>query len=241
MKRKPFLILAAMLCLLYSCAGTTQAADVAQPQMRIVAPNEVAAGDLVVLRTEVPEGAGLSWAISPAEAASRFYVDTQKRTAVFASRTRGVYIFALAVAVDGEATCLVHVLNNGLGPGPEPEPEPDPEPEPNPEPGRRFVMVVHESADRTVQQASTLMGLRDYLQAKKHEYRFVDPDIKNRDGKMPEWFTGYLPLINKSKIKGAVLVVGVLSKDGGTASQITVEPLPKTAAAAIEAVKQKGG
>jgi len=236
MNRKAFLILAVVLCLLYSCTAATQAAE--KPQMRIIAKNEVAAGDLVVLRAEVPEGAGLSWAISPAEAVARFYVDTQKRVAVFASRTKGTYIFALAVAVDGEATCLVHVLQNGLGPGPEPEPEP--EPEPNPEPGRRFVMVVHETADRTAAQASTLMGLRDYLQAKKHEYRFVDPDIKG-DGKVPDWFKGYQPLIDKSKIKGAVLLVGVLSKDGSTASQISVEPLPKTAAAAIEAVKQRGG
>ncbi len=250
MNRKTFLFFAVLLCLVYTCARTTQAAT-PQPQEepRIIAPNEVAAGDLVVLRTEVPDGAGLSWAISPAEAVAMFYIDSDKRTAVFASRTKGTYIFALAVAVDGKATCLIHVLNNGLGPGPEPEPEPDPEPdpepEPNPDPGKRFVMVVGETADRTAAQAATLMGLRDYLQTKKHEYRFVDPDIVGRDGKMPEWYAGYVKYIDAAKEKNgdvsAWLLVGELSADGKTASGIWVAPLPATAAAAIESVKQRGG
>ena len=118
------------------------------------------------------------------------------------------------------------------------------------------------------------MGLRDYLQAKKHEYRFVDPDIKNRDGKMPEWFTGYVKYLDAAKEKKyttitmvpdvkslaagkikaverekeisgedipAWLLVGELSADGKTASGIWVAPLPATAAAAIESIKQRGG
>lgn len=231
------------LCLLYNCQATMQAADGPVPvaeEMRIVGPGEVLAGDLVVLNAKVPENAGLDWAISPPEAAARFYVDSNKRTSVFASRAKGVYIFALAVAVDGEAKCLVHILHNGVGPGPEPDPEPEPDPIP-PVPGKRFVLVVSETGERSGALAATLMGLRGYLQDKDHEFRFVDPDFEDRGGKTPVWYEAYSEYIEKAEIKGPALVIGVLSKDGKTVDQIFARALPKTAAAAIEAVKAKGG
>lgn len=251
-RTKAYIIISVLLCLAYSCQPTSQAADIRPTaksivvkKMRIVGPNEVMAGDLVELNADVPDDAGLDWAISPPEASSRFYVDTNKRTAVFASRTKGVYIFALAVATNGEAHCLIHVLQNGVGPGPEPDPDPDPEPDPDPdptpEPGKRFVLVVSETGERTAEQASTLMGLRDYLQTKKHDFRFIDPDFENREGERPKWFDRYAEHIEKAEIKGPALVIGVLSEDGKTVVQIFAQELPVTAAAAIEAVKAKGG
>ena len=254
----------ACLCLLYICQQTILGADakapvakpvtVAKPVVvvnkpialigpRIVGPNEVAAGDLVILNAQVSGNAGLDWAISPPEAKSRFYVDSNHKVALFASRTKGTYIFALAVATDGKAVCLIHVLSNGVGPGPEPDPEPDPDPnpDPTPDPGKRFVMVVSETGERTVAQAATLMGLRDYLQEKKHDFRFVDADIADREGKTPQWFEHYVTYIDKAKIEGPALVVGVLSSDGKSVTQVYAEAMPKSAALAIAAVKKKGG
>ena len=246
-----FLLAAACMCLLYNCQPTTQAADAEKPQaamvadLNIVGPSESFAGDLIVLHASVPESAGLDWAISPPEAASRFYVDSNKRSAVFASRTKGVYIFALAVAVDGKAKCLIHVLHNGVGPGPEPDPDPyprpDPDPDPTPEPGKRFVLVVSETGERTPEQAAVLMGLRGYLQDKGHGFRFLDPDVTDSEGNPPKWFESYAEHIAKAKIEGPALVIGVFSEDEKSVTKIYAETLPTTAEAAIEAVKAKGG
>jgi hypothetical protein len=230
------------------------------PDYRIVAPDETDAGEIVILDLVAPEGASIDWRIAPPEAVAKWYVDTDRRTVVFATRARGEYVFAAAVAVEGEATCLIHTLRNGIGPepepgpDPEPEPDPDPEPDPQPEPGKRFILVVLESGTQTPQQAAVLMGLRTYLLEKGHEFRFVDPDLKDRRGQTPDWFrpyvadiqevTGVEQICNASgctiNLTKPVMVIGVLNPDRTVPRRWAIE-LPGTPAEAVQAVKERGG
>lgn len=223
-----------------SCFATDPVVD-QPPVIEIIGPDEVDAGDLVILTADVPDGADLDWKITPPEAVSRMYVDTSGKTAVFSARAKGQYVFSLAVAHENQATCVVHVLQNGVRPDPEPEPEPEPDPEPNPEPGKRFVLVVAESETQDPDRAAVLMAVRDYATEKGHSFRFTDPDAKDRDGKIPTWFAAYAKIIGDAKISGPVMVVGALDASGKSVTKTWVVPLAETPEAAVEAIKQHGG
>ena len=162
------------LCLLYNCTPTTQAygatKEQAEPppvELQIIGPGEVQAGDLAIFHAQVPDDVDLDWQISPDS--KGFYVDSNKRTALFASRTKGKYTLALAIATpEGKATCLIHVLQNGVGPDPDPDPDPDPN-------SKWQVMFFHESDDLdnyTKEQRRMLAGLtfRTELQGKGHMF-----------------------------------------------------------------------
>ena len=211
-------------------------------QHGIVGPNESTPGDLCVFHANVPEGASVAWQIDPPEAAARFAVDTGGRVAYFASSQKGRYVIFLAASVDGKAVAYTHVLVQGKpGPDPEPDPKPDPDPDPEPEPGRRFVLVLAETGDRTAEQASLLMGLRGYVKG-KHDFRFIDPDAKNAAGKTPDWLQGYIDQVKAARVDFPALVVGVFKQNSDAeVSRVFVDPLPKTAAEAIVIVKGHGG
>jgi hypothetical protein len=97
----------------------------------IQGPADSAAGDLVFLQVVgLPEGADVSWEIAPPVAARRYAPVNGRRAVVFAAREpMRVYFFA-AVAIDGRAIALQHILDNGEA-GPDP-PEPDRNPYPAP-------------------------------------------------------------------------------------------------------------
>ena len=245
-----FTVVLLLLCLLYSCQPTTQAADAeikAQPptpllQNQIIGPNESTPGDLCVFHAEVPEGASLAWRIDPPEAAARFAVDTGSRAAYFASALKGRYVIFLAAAIDGEAVALTHVLTQGEpGPDPDPKPDPDPDPGPDPEPGRRFVMVIAETENRTAARASLLMGLRVWL-SDRHDFRFVDPDAKDAKGDTPVWLQSYIDRLAAAKISVPALIVAAYAENSDTeVTHIFCAPLPKTVDEAIAIIKKHGG
>ena len=120
-------------------------------------------------------------------------------------------------------------------------PEPEPDPIPPPTPGKRFVLIVSESGDRTPDEASTLMGLRVYLQEQKHDWRIEDPNLVDKSGKVPAWFAAYLAQIQKANVPLPALVVGVPSDKGGETAIVSITPMPDSADKAIAAVKAAGG
>jgi len=127
-------------------------------------------------------------------------------------------------------------------PDPNPDPDPDPEPDPDPPiPGPRFVLVVHESLDRTPQDVLTLKTLRGYLEDRKHLYRFIDKDLKDAEtGQPAEWLRPYIEAI---AVAGLSLPVLVVDEDGDRKQgfdNVHAVPLPN-GADSVQFVKKHGG
>ena len=227
MKRQIYLMVLAFLMLVMPTGYAAGIKGTGPPvgEMKIAGLEECQPGDLVVLEANVPEGASLDWLMTP-KLNSSFYIDTDKRTFVFASRKKGVYIFALAVAVEGKATCLIHVLKNGVGPDPNP-PDPDP-PEPDPVPDQKYqVFFFHDSNDLdnyTQDQRIMLVGLKfeEDLEKKGHNYlRSISRNSITETGKVnPELANWWRAAENTG-----LPCVAFAPLNGG---KITVKPLPKT-------------
>jgi len=67
-----------------------------------------------------------------------------------------------------------------------PDPDPDPIPPPPPEPGKRWIIIIEESSERTPQFASMLVDAqnvwRGYVKSSGHQFRLWDKDVVPRDG-----------------------------------------------------------
>ena len=100
----------------------------------------------------------------------------------------------------------------------------DPRPFPPPTPGKRKVIILEESQDRTPAQAKIILSskLRKYLESKKHQFRVTDVDNVPR-GNVPR---SPLPLL--------------IIEDGG-GNPIYSGALPKTVEDTIETIKAHGG
>lgn len=121
-------------------------------------------------------------------------------------------------------------------------PDPDPEPDPDPTPGPRFVLIVHESAERTVEMVVSLGQLRSYLEGKQHSYRFEDKDLKDAaTGQPAVWLQPYLRKIKTAKLKLPVIVVDGDGDRQQGFDEIYIEAMPGTGVKAIEIVKKYGG
>lgn len=82
----------------------------------------------------------------------------------------------------------------------EPGPDPDPDPEPEPGPGpveTMFGVLVEETDDRDtlppeVVKAIMSEKVRNYMDENGHQFRVVDKDIKDPDGKIPADIASFL-------------------------------------------------
>lgn len=125
--------------------------------------------------------------------------------------------------IDEQATFRV------LG-APQPDPDPEPEPDPTPPPpGPRWLIWVEESSERTAEQAAVIRSrtLQTYLGQHKHTMLVVDKDQRRAD---------LNPYIDRA---GDELPrVFVVAAEGKVLHEGSV---PKTAAAAVELLKEHGG
>ncbi|MHA2101333.1 MAG: PKD domain-containing protein [Candidatus Kariarchaeaceae archaeon] len=107
----------------------------AEPVAKIVGPEEVEPGNLVILRTEGTVGSGHQWLIIPESAKGSFFpaVDSSgNHVVLFANSRPGVYTFVLGVA-EGDVSALAkHTLKQG-------KIIPDPDPNPSPKPVASFI------------------------------------------------------------------------------------------------------
>jgi hypothetical protein len=136
------------------------------------------------------------------------------------------------------------VVNTKGAPVPPPDPDPNPGPTPPPIVGFRTVLIVHESGELSPAFAQQLESVREYTSSQAHIKRtkFLDPDLKDMDQKTPEWFQGYLDLIQKNSLHLPVLMVGVLSdQPDRPLAQLFAEELPDTTEDIILAIKKYGG
>ena len=165
--------MAASVCLLLSAIASISSADW---QLAVDGPNEVRAGELVVLSAECEVGSlepgekttpNFVWQVLPPDSATNcFRVCDDGRTLVFASRQIGCYHFVLA-ASDGETLQMVtHTLFN-LGeqqkPIPLPPPDPEPEPQPPPEPPREFQSLTDWAAQKTTSLVTSDFFVREKM------------------------------------------------------------------------------
>ncbi len=150
---------------------------------------------------------------------------------LFAGTTAGPRTFIVQVPVNGADPFVVLTFDYG---GPSPNPTPPP---PVPTPDNLAIVVVGETTQRTAAQATTMLGLRKYLDSRpKLWWRIVDPDIKDsQTNQTPEW---YLPI--QAALKGKQLpVVVVGSRDlQGVVVVVAVDALPPTATEAVALVKR---
>jgi len=167
---RPYAMAAGICLLLTALTSMTSAAW----QLTIDGPNEVRAGELVVLNAECGVGSlesgekatpNFVWQVLPPDSATNcFRVCDDGRTLVFASRQIGCYHFVLA-ASDGETLQMVtHTLFN-LGeqqqPIPLPPPDPEPDPEPQPEPPREFQTLTDWAAQKTTSLVASDFFVRE--------------------------------------------------------------------------------
>ena len=175
--------MAAGVCLLLT--AITSCASAAW-QLAIDGPNEVHAGELVILSVEdgsrlspktgdsfgetvLPDASSLkayasfAWQVLPPDSTtSCFHVCDGGRTLVFASRQAGCYHFVLA-ASDGETLQMVtHTLFNlGEQQKPVPLPPPDLEPEPQPEPQHEFLALTDWATQKTASLVTSDFFVRE--------------------------------------------------------------------------------
>jgi hypothetical protein len=165
--------------------------------------------------------------------------DTKK--AVVIALTPGRYRLLAVSAKDGTpsdfAECAVVI--GGVVPVP-PGPSPPPVP-PDPTPaGLRELVVIRETADSTPQQARLLTTLRTgafdtYLRSKGHRLYVLDDDSVGSDGRPSPLVEAWKPIV--AGIPMPVLVIVEPKTRGVLAKQ----PLPESADAVLELLKQHGG
>lgn len=219
------------------CSAVCQAAEPkATASAVIVAPNEVAPGDLLVLDASSSDAASFEWRVYPTK--TILPVDAKKRC-VFASGQPGEYLFILATAKGDAVAIAEHKVRVGQ-PGPTPIP-PGPGPTPVVE-GKRAVLIVYESADQTPEVSSLLVALRKppaatYLQSKGHTLSILDDDAVDQDGKPAAAVEAWRPQFAGLTLP-ALLIVDPASK-----SLVHKQSLPASATAdnVIEILKQHGG
>jgi hypothetical protein len=239
--RKSF---APLLCLLLASSASAE-----PPKLSITGPSSVTAGSAVFMQLET-DAVAIDWLVFPPNANAVPLCLYQGMTPdgkpilrwalFFSSPTPGTYTFAAVGTKQDQLGKAIHTLVNGkAGPEPNPDPGPNPDPTPEPIPGKRFVLVVRESAQQTPAMAETLMGLRAYLLLQSDTYRFEDPDLKDSTGKTPPWLASYLAKIQAAKVALPVMVVA--EPDGGGNKVIAIVPLPNSSDEAIAAVKKAGG
>lgn len=112
----------------------------------------------------------------------------------------------------GQNQLVSHViLVGGEAPKPNPTPGPTPEPSPGPIPtGERFVLIIHESRDRTAEEATVLTSLRRYLSSQGQCFRIMDEDTATASN----WIAPYLAELAKREIKGSAVLVAVPRLNG---------------------------
>ena len=108
---------------------------------------------------------------------------------------------------------------------PDPNPFPQPNPQPNPTPGKRKIIILEESSQRTAAQAKIILSqkLRSYLESKKHQFA-----LKDIDQIVP-------PAIAPSSDLPRLII------EDGAGNVVYQCPLPETVDSVIETIKAHGG
>ncbi len=183
---RPAALAASLLLILAAMTSTVWGADW---QAVIKGPDEIPAGELVVLTVETiaptafcepgdkscnqddtndaalqpSEKMQFAWQVLPKDAATgTFRVCDEGRTLVFAARQVGCYHFVLAAGDGNTLQMVTHtLLNVGETPKPVPLPPPEPEPEPQPEPRREFESLAEWAAQKTAPLVASEFFVRE--------------------------------------------------------------------------------
>jgi hypothetical protein len=128
--------------------------------------------------------------------------------------------------------------------GPLPDPTPGPTPEPNPSPGpippgERFVLILHESKDRSPKIATVLASLQNYLDTEYQEFRILD---KN-EASASNWTKLYTQTLKDRGITLPAVLVAVPQLnndewDHSDAFVISADSLPPRTPEALALVKE---
>lgn len=120
-------------------------------------------------------------------------------------------------------------LNVTIG-DPSPNPPPPPPPPPPPEPGKRWVILIEESSERTTELASVLADQnnlwRNYLKSSGHRFRAWDKDVVPADGRRWLLECEKIPTLFIADENGTILYEG--------------DP-PKTSQGMLDLIKEHGG
>lgn len=111
-----------------------------------------------------------------------------------------------------------------------PEPDPNPIPPPPPVPGKRWVIIIEESSQRSPQFASVLVDAqnvwRPYVESKGHKFRLWDKDFVPPDGASWLLECEKVPTMFIADEKGTILFEGTT---------------PNSAAEMLALIKEYGG
>lgn len=209
-------------------------------------PSEVERGETIVLTATSDK---VAWAVLPADT-SLWLLRNEAGESVLVIETLDapdVLTVSMATA-NGDVEIVLHQIGVG-GPIPDPHPGPDPEPDPIPIPpptSKRLIVVLHE-ASRTgtvaAEKAAVLTALRKFSKTSPDlSHRFPDQDQVHAqtDNVLPE-IKAWLTAAEKAKVPlPALLIIAPRAPPAEDVDGLVlaVEPLPSTAAEAIEKVKE---
>lgn len=122
--------------------------------------------------------------------------------------------------------------------GETPQPKPDP-PKPDPKPvveGKRWLLIIEETADATPSRGKLLTDavLFDRIKEKGHVFRVADVDVKDANGNVPADLKPYIERSTGKKLPRLFIV----APDG---TVLTDEPCPTGAAEVVELLRRAGG
>lgn len=229
MHRRRLLIVAALACWMQACS--------AYAQSKIEVPERVALGEPIVARVTLPEGGKVAWKAGPGVS----MIDVGEGKAHLWAKPGTGTIEAVVVSVkDGQlgsldwlsATFLVGDAPPPVPPTPVP-PGPTPPPVPPTPSGKRQVVIIYESADKTPALARLLTdtqagAVAKYLQDRGHpSAKVLDDDI--------------LPESLKAKLGNLPPLPAIIVLDADTGAVTLADQLPATAAAVTQYIQRAGG
>jgi hypothetical protein len=237
---------AAVAAFIIAAAAATAAAQ-AQVAAVITGPKEAEPGDLIILDATRSTGTAYHWELINS---SKTFLPVENGTkAVFAAGQPGKYLFVLIVAgADNnqrlEIKIARHEVQIGRPPAPDPQPPRPPDPTPGPAPGPRLALIIHETAQATVERQAMFTALRTgdpaaYLKSKSHRLLILDQDTT--DGQNAPILTAWRTELTRRNQKLPALIILPNGADFSPAAALAVGDLPPTAAAVLEAIKANGG
>jgi len=241
MRGKYSIAAAAMLAAVLMAATAT-----AEPKAVVTVPNVIPEGGVAFVNTEGSVGE-VTFVVFPTEAAGYLIrlpifegLDAKKQpiirlAALLNAPPPGEYFLVVVASADGSIDAAGAKLTVRSG---EEVIPPNPQPEPAPQPGRRWLIVIEESQQRTTQQAQVINSLRipqqggglaTYLDGKGHQVAILDRDQPAQPALAP-----YLEAAGDLDLPCVFIV-----DEAGTV--LAKQPLPGTADDLLALLKSKGG
>lgn len=154
---------------------------------------------------------------------------------VEAVQTGRCELLIVPVGAKSAADVIRRSLEVDAGHGPQPPPKPDPKPDPVVTEGKRWILIIEETADATPSRGKLVTDpvLFDRIKAKGHVWRIADVNVVDASGKPPADLKPYI-----DRAAGKTPRLFIVAPDG---TVLVDEPCPADAVGVLALLTKSGG